>query len=123
MHIVLGDTEHVGSAAAEALLEMGEPVTIVTHDLSKPDGWRDKGAGVAVCDVHDTDALRRLFRQGKRLFLLNPPADPSTSAQPGEAGHSRSRYPYILGTVRRQSSGSHRASQLQGPGHRATRRT
>ncbi|MEJ7753446.1 MAG: hypothetical protein WKF46_10930, partial [Candidatus Limnocylindrales bacterium] len=57
---------------------MSEPVTIVTHDPSKAGGWRDKGAEVAVADVHDTDALRRLFRQGQRLFLLDPPADPST---------------------------------------------
>lgn len=59
-------------------LKMSEPVTIVTHDPSKAGGWRDKGAEVAVADVHDTDALRRLFRQGQRLFLLDPPADPST---------------------------------------------
>ena len=59
-------------------LKMSEPVTIVTHDPSKAGGWRAKGAEVAVADVHDTDALRRLFRQGQRLFLLDPPADPST---------------------------------------------
>jgi len=60
-------------------LKKSEPVTIVTHDPSKAGGWRDKGAEVAVADVHDTDALRRLFRQGQRLFLLDPPADPSTA--------------------------------------------
>jgi hypothetical protein len=33
---------------------------------------------VAVVDVHDTPALTRVFRDGRRLFLLNPPAAPST---------------------------------------------
>jgi uncharacterized protein YbjT (DUF2867 family) len=49
MHIILGGTGHVGSAAADALLARGQAVTIVSR-----------------------------FRQGNRLFLLNPPAPPST---------------------------------------------
>ena len=34
-------------------------------------------AEVPVADVHDVEAMREVFRRGKRLFLLNPPADPS----------------------------------------------
>jgi uncharacterized protein YbjT (DUF2867 family) len=84
MHIILGGTGHVGSALSEALIERGEPVTIVTHDPSKAHDWQQKGLQVAVADVHDVDALRRVFRQGKRLFLLNPPADPSTDTDAEE---------------------------------------
>jgi uncharacterized protein YbjT (DUF2867 family) len=78
MHIVLGGTGHVGSALTEALIEMGEPVTLVTHNTSKANNPQQKWPQIAVADVHDIEALRRVFRQGKRLFLLNPPADPST---------------------------------------------
>ena len=40
MHIILGGTGHMGSATARALLDKGEPVTIVTRDPSKGAGWR-----------------------------------------------------------------------------------
>jgi len=43
-----------------------------------------RGAKVAVADVHDVDSLRNIFRQGKRLFLVNPPADPSTDTDAEE---------------------------------------
>lgn len=78
MYIILGATGHVGSAVAQTLLRKGQPVTVITHDPEKSDEWTQKGADVAVVDVHDTDGLRQVFRQGKRLFLLNPPAAPST---------------------------------------------
>ncbi|MBE7157865.1 MAG: NmrA family NAD(P)-binding protein [Rhodospirillales bacterium] len=78
MHIVLGATGHVGSAVAQTLLDQDEAVTTVTHDPQKACAWQDKGAQAAVLDVHDTEALRRVFRSGRRLFLLNPPAPPST---------------------------------------------
>jgi uncharacterized protein YbjT (DUF2867 family) len=78
MHIILGGTGHVGSAVATALLAHGEPVTIVTRNDSRAAEWRGRGAQVAIADAHDVASLRRVFRQGRRLFLLNPPADPST---------------------------------------------
>lgn len=78
MYIVLGGTGHVGSAVAETLLERGEEVTVVTRDSEKADEWKNRGAKVAVVDVLDTDELRKVFAAGKRLFLLNPPAAPST---------------------------------------------
>jgi uncharacterized protein YbjT (DUF2867 family) len=84
MNVILGGTGHVGSAAADALLHQGKPVTIVTHDPAKREDWMNRGAEVAVADVHDTEALRQVFRQGKRLFLLNPPADPSTDTDAEE---------------------------------------
>lgn len=40
MHIILGGTGHVGSAAASALLDEGRPVTIVTRDASRGDQWK-----------------------------------------------------------------------------------
>lgn len=84
MHIVLGGTGHVGSAAAKRLIEMGEPVTIVSRDDSQRRIWEQRGARLAVADVFDPAALREVFRKGKRAFLLNPPADPSTDTDARE---------------------------------------
>jgi len=78
MHIVLGATGHVGSALAQALLAHNEPVTVVTRDAHKTQALQTKGARVAVVDVLDTAALHRVFLGGTRVFVLNPPAPPST---------------------------------------------
>lgn len=78
MHIIVGGTGHVGSAVARTLLEHNQPVTVVSSDPRKKVAWQRKGATVAIVDVHDTEALRAVFQTGTRLFLLNPPADPST---------------------------------------------
>jgi uncharacterized protein YbjT (DUF2867 family) len=78
MHIIVGATGHVGSAVARALLARGERVIVVTRDAAKARSHERQGAHVAEVDVHDVDALRRVYRQGRRLFMLNPPADPSS---------------------------------------------
>lgn len=75
MHIVLGGTGHTGSAVAQALLDAGEPVTVVTRDGGNASHLH--GAVVAEVDVLDVEALRAVFRTGRRAFLLNPPGDPS----------------------------------------------
>jgi uncharacterized protein YbjT (DUF2867 family) len=84
MHIILGGTGHVGSAVARTLLAKGEPVTIVGHDPEKADEWRKRGAEFACVDVRDEAALRAVFRKGRRAFLLNPPAPPSTDTDTEE---------------------------------------
>ena len=84
MHILIGGTGHVGSAAARQLLEMGEPVTLVTRDASRHRDWERRGARLAEADVFDVDALRAILRTGRRAFLLNPPADPSTETDAQE---------------------------------------
>jgi len=78
MHIIIGGTGQVGSAAATALLAQGEPVTIVTRSPDKAADWRQRGAEAAVLDIHDTAALHALLRTGQRSLIVNPPADPST---------------------------------------------
>lgn len=77
MHIILGGTGHIGSATVAALLARGEPVTLITRDRAKAEPWRARGAEVAVADARDADSLRPVFQRGRRLFLLNPPADPA----------------------------------------------
>jgi uncharacterized protein YbjT (DUF2867 family) len=78
MYIILGGNGHIGSAVAQALLDYSQPVTIISRNAEKTDYWKQKGAQLAIADVHDTNALHEVLRKGRRLFLLNPPADPST---------------------------------------------
>ncbi|WP_026734323.1 NmrA family NAD(P)-binding protein [Fischerella sp. PCC 9605] len=84
MHIILGGNGHVGSTVAQTLLSQGEPVTIVSRSSSSIPKWQKCGAQVEVVDVHNTVELRRVFAKGKRLFLLNPPADPATDTDAEE---------------------------------------
>ncbi len=84
MHVILGANGHIGSVVAHRLLARGEPVTVVLHSDAKADDWKRKGAVVAVADVHDSEVLGRVFRTGKRLFLLNPPAPPDTDTDQQE---------------------------------------
>ncbi len=49
----------------------------MTRDAEKAKDLEAQGATIAVADVHDSDALRSVLQMGKRLFLLNPPADPA----------------------------------------------
>lgn len=77
MYIILGGTGHVGSATAKALLGRGESVTVVTHDRGHAQALERAGATIAVADVRHVDAVRAIFRTGRRALLLNPPADVS----------------------------------------------
>jgi uncharacterized protein YbjT (DUF2867 family) len=84
MHIVLGASGHVGSALVDTLLARREPVTLVVRDRSKARAFEIRGARVEVADIHDVDALRHVYRLGNRLFMLNPPAAPTTDTQTEE---------------------------------------
>ena len=84
MHIILGGTGQVGSATARALLARGEPVTVITRSADHGAKLQEAGAQILVADIHDTDRLRQVFRVGRRAFLLNPPAAPSTDTDKEE---------------------------------------
>lgn len=84
MYVVVGATGHVGSAVANALLRSGDQVTVVTRDKEKAASWQSRGAEAAVLDVADVDALRSVFKRGRRAFLLNPPAPPSSNTDKEE---------------------------------------
>jgi uncharacterized protein YbjT (DUF2867 family) len=84
MNIVLGASGHVGSATARALLRRQEPVTAVLHSSEHVERWETAGAETAIVDVLDTRDLRDVLRRGERLFLLNPPAAPSTDTDATE---------------------------------------
>lgn len=84
MHIILGGTGQVGSATARALLDHGEQVTVITRDAAHGMSLEAAGARIVVADVRDTGGLREVFRTGRRAFLLNPPAAPSTDTDEEE---------------------------------------
>lgn len=84
MHIIVGGTGQVGSATTRALLKRGEPVTVITRNADHAANLQVAGARIAVADVRDVDGLRQVFRSGKRAFLLNPPAAPSTDTDKEE---------------------------------------
>jgi uncharacterized protein YbjT (DUF2867 family) len=75
MYIVVAGTGHVGSAVTKTLLDEGEAVTVITRNPERAGPWRQRGAEVAIADVHDVISMYELFRRGMRAFLLNPPAD------------------------------------------------
>jgi uncharacterized protein YbjT (DUF2867 family) len=77
--VVLGSTGHVGLAAVEALLDAGCPVLAVVRDETKAGNLRVRGAQVEIADIVEIDRMRDVFRQGRRAFLLNPPAPVSTN--------------------------------------------
>ena len=76
MHIITGGTGRVGSALADALLRRGEKVTIISRSSKSAKEWMSKGAQIAVADIYDTVTLQEIFKKGKSIFILNPPADP-----------------------------------------------
>lgn len=77
-HIILGGTGHIGTALANKLVNARESVMVIGHDPKKAADWTNKGAGFETADILDSGRLRELFSRGKRLFILNPPAPPST---------------------------------------------
>jgi uncharacterized protein YbjT (DUF2867 family) len=81
MYVVLGGSGHVGAALAQALLSRGETVTIVARNRTKARALEAHGARFVTADARDLDALKPAYRHGERLFMLNPPADPSTDTQ------------------------------------------
>src|SRR5689334_15511169 len=78
MHIITGGTGRVGSALANALLRKGEKVTIISRSSKSAKEWMSKGAQIAVADIYDTVTLHEIFKKGRSIFILNPPADPMT---------------------------------------------
>ncbi|MBB4121733.1 NmrA family NAD(P)-binding protein [Martelella radicis] len=80
MHIVLGGTGQVGSAVARTLLRCGEAVTVVVRDAVKAAELRRADAEIAVVDIADAAGLHRVFRRGRRAFLLVPNGDPAGDA-------------------------------------------
>lgn len=81
MYVVLGGTGHVGTALTQALLSRGETVTVASRDRTTARALEAHGARHFKADARDLESLKHAYRCGERLFMLNPPADPSTDTQ------------------------------------------
>lgn len=78
MHVVLGAAGNVGSKVVAALRRRNAPVLAVFHSAKKAEALAEPGVETAVADVQDVEALRAVLKRGRRAFLLNPPAHPSS---------------------------------------------
>ncbi len=98
MNLITGGTGQVGSALANALLEKGQPVTIISRSSKAAGKWQALGAQWAVADVYDTPALHEIFKTAQSVFLLNPPADPMTNTSVQERKTASSLVEALRGT-------------------------
>lgn len=74
MYIVSGATGHTGSVVAKMLLEKNLPVRVIVRSQEKGAEFEKLGAEVAVADLQNADTLTEAFKDGKVLYLMNPPA-------------------------------------------------
>jgi uncharacterized protein YbjT (DUF2867 family) len=73
MFVVAGVSGHVGSVAAQALLDEGQKVKVVVRDAAKGAAWSRKGAEVAVGSLEDRAFLATALRGASGFFTLLPP--------------------------------------------------
>ena len=74
MFVIMGASGHVGREVIDVLLEQGHEAIAVTHDPNHLDVLKRPGVHPVLVDVRSPDSLRQVFNQGRRAFLLNPPA-------------------------------------------------
>ena len=98
MFVILGASGNIGSQVVKSLVEARQPVLAVVHSAEKAKNVAASGVEPVVADVRDSDALRALFRRGKRAFLLNPPGDPSGDSNAAELATSRSITEALVGS-------------------------
>ena len=72
MYVILGASGKTGGCAADALLDMGEPVRVVVRSPEKGAAWKTRGADVAVADVDDASALARVLRGADGAYIIVP---------------------------------------------------
>jgi uncharacterized protein YbjT (DUF2867 family) len=73
MYVVLGASGNTGKVAAETLLAQKKPVRVVLRDGAKGEGWKQRGAEVAVAAIDDPEALTTALRGATGAYLLLPP--------------------------------------------------
>jgi len=74
MYVIMGAHGHVGSEVINTLVNQGHEVIAVSLNPEHAADWERQGVKVELADVNQPDSLRRVFRLGRRAFLLNPPA-------------------------------------------------
>jgi uncharacterized protein YbjT (DUF2867 family) len=84
MYVILGAPGHIGREVVRELSESGEKVIAVTRTQEQAsEVTADNVEGIAQ-DILDTKALKAVLAMGKRAFLLNPPAPPTSDTDAEE---------------------------------------
>ena len=73
MFVITGATGHIGSRAAEILLDKGARVVAVSRTAAHLQPLVKRGAEPAVGDLRDVDFLTRTFRGADGVFAMIPP--------------------------------------------------
>jgi uncharacterized protein YbjT (DUF2867 family) len=73
MNVIIGASGHIGSQAADILLEQGEPVRVIGRDGSRLRQFVARGAEAAVGDLRDGAFVARAFAGADALFAMIPP--------------------------------------------------
>lgn len=80
MYAVIGASGNTGSTVAQTLLDRGRPVRAVVRRAEAAAAFRGQGAGVAVADLADPDALAEALTGVQGTYVMTPPlldeADP-----------------------------------------------
>lgn len=84
MYIVLGATGNIGSELTKLLVQDGKKVIGITHNKDRIHQIEQLGARPAVVNVLDTESLTKIFNEGQKLFVLNPPGDITQNASEQE---------------------------------------
>lgn len=73
MLVITGASGHIGSQAAELLLDRGQPVRVVGRSRERLQRFVKKGAEAAVGDLSDRAFLGRAFTGAGAVFAMIPP--------------------------------------------------
>jgi len=73
MYAIIGITGHVGRVAANLLLEKNLPVRAVLRNPVKGGEWKNKGAEIAIAELHDSVSLENAFKNTLGVFVMTPP--------------------------------------------------
>src|SRR5262249_25624206 len=73
MYVIAGASGHVGSVAANQLLQQGKKVKVIVRDAQKGALWSQRGAEVAVGELQDTAFLTGGLKGATGFFTLLPP--------------------------------------------------
>ena len=88
--VVLGATGHIGSAVVQSLVEAGESAIAIVRSREHAHRIAGPSVEIRIVDAMDSEGLHKIFREAKRAFLLNPPADPSFDTDAREMATAKS---------------------------------
>lgn len=89
MYIVLAAGGHIGSELIKSLTSTGQEIIAITRDAKKAHSITGGTVRGMEVDIGDPEALRDVFRMGKRAFLLVPQAPPTTDTNTAELRMAR----------------------------------